>query len=77
MVHTIISSVENYSLLLEPFTKQPYAGLLVFHLLFEEFSSDVEILKKALKNLTPADFKKRIYLLPRSQTDLHLDEIFE
>jgi hypothetical protein len=58
--------VDNYSKLLEPFTKQPYAGMLVFHLLFEEFSSDVDILKKAMKNLTAADYKKRIYLLPKT-----------
>ena len=66
MVHTIISSADNYSLLLQPFTKQPYAGMLVFHLLFEEYSSDVEILTKAVKNLTVADYKKRIYLLPQN-----------
>jgi hypothetical protein len=30
-----------------------------------------------VKNMTAADYKKRIYLLPQNQTDLHLEEILE
>jgi len=67
-VSTILSEVEKPASLLAPFAKQPYCGMLIFHLLFEEYSSEVKLMRQAFKNMTIADYKQRIYLMPESQT---------
>ena len=38
------------------FTKQPYAGFYLFHLLFKEFADMREIVQKAFENATPFDY---------------------
>jgi hypothetical protein len=62
--------VEQPAPLLQPFTKQPYCGMLLFHLLFEEYSSEVHLMRQAIKNMTVADYKQRMYLMPGAYTDV-------
>jgi len=38
--------------------------------MFEEFSSQKDLLEKSLKNLSEADCKKLIYLLPGKWTNI-------
>lgn len=48
--------------------------MLLFHLLFEEYSSEAQLMRQALENMTLADYKQRIYLMPATQTEIKLDE---
>lgn len=69
-IRQLASNVEECAPLLAPFTMQPYAGMFLYYLLFEEFCSDTELLEKAIKNLSTADYKKIIYLMPKGWTDI-------
>ena len=44
-------------------TKQPYAGVYLFHLLFEEFADNREIVMKACENATTLDYIVHISMM--------------
>ena len=44
-------------------TAQPYAGVYLFYLMFEEFSDDYEIAEQAFANTTQFDFLVHISLM--------------
>jgi hypothetical protein len=48
---------------------QPYAGVYLFHLMFEEFSDDFEIAEQAFANTTQFDFLVHISLMPDTQLE--------
>ena len=45
------------------FTRQPYAGVYLFHLLFEEFADNREIVLKACENATTLDYIVHISMM--------------
>ena len=47
-------------------TKQPYAGVYLFHLLFEEFADNRKIVMKACENATTLDYIVHISMLDES-----------
>jgi len=44
--------------------------MLLYYLLFEESSTDCELMEKALRNISDSDYTKLIYFLPREWTDI-------
>ena len=42
--------------------------MFLFYLLFEEFTSDFELVRVTVKNIRPFDYLERIYLLPEEQS---------
>ena len=56
---------------------QPYAGVYLFYLMFEEFSDEYEIAEQALANTTQFDFMVHISLMEDSQLEMGLANYFD
>ena len=41
--------------------------MFLFYLLFEEFTSDLELVRETIKNIRHSDYLERVYLLPEEQ----------
>ncbi len=50
--------------------------MLLYYLLFEESSTDCELMEKALRNISDSDYTKLIYFLPREWTDIAPQDCF-
>lgn len=58
-------------------TRQPYAGVYLFHLLFEEFADNREIVMKAYENATTLDYIVHISMMEDSQVEDGLAAYFD
>ena len=58
-------------------TAQPYAGVYLFYLMFEEFSDEYEIAEQAFANTTQFDFLVHISLMDEEQLEAGLDNYFD
>ena len=59
------------------FTKQPYAGFYLFHLLFKEFADMREIVQKAFENATPFDYIVHVSMMDENQLQDGLKSYFD
>ena len=69
-IRKLNSQIEDPSKQLSVFTKAPYAGMFLYYLLFEEYCQDHKTLELCLSNLREQDYKKLIYIMPESWTDI-------
>ena len=62
---------------MQELTNQPYAGVYLFYLMFEEFSDDYEIAEQAFANATKFDFLVHISLMEDSVLEKGLGNYFD